>query len=53
MAPICVMSVFALFTCARSSRRATNWPVTSAIAARTQSLPTSIPTTHPAWGFSS
>ena len=53
MAPICPMSVEALRTRARSSRRATTVPAMSAMAARTQWRPTSMPTTQPAPGFSS
>jgi len=52
ISPICEIRLSALRTFARSSRRATKAPVTSAIAARTQLRPTSMPTTHPARGFS-
>ena len=51
--PIWLMSVRALLAWDRSSCRATMPPLRSATAARTQSLPTSTPTTHPAWAFSS
>ena len=53
MLPICPISAFALLTFARSSRRARIVPAMSAIAARTQMRPTSMPTTQPAVGFSS
>ncbi len=53
MAPIWLISERALETAARWSLRATTVPVMSAIAARTQRRPTSMPATQPASGFSS
>src|SRR4029450_3072371 len=53
IAPIWLVSVRALEALARSSRRATIWPVMSASAARTRRRPTSMPATQPAAGFSS
>jgi hypothetical protein len=53
IAPICPIRARALETLARSWRRATIVPVTSATAARSQRRPTSMPATQPASGFSS
>src|SRR5579859_7538719 len=53
MAPIWPISVLALPTRARSSRRATTLPAMLAMAARTQTRPTSMPATQPALGLSS
>ena len=46
-------TVAAALRCVRSSRRARTVPLMSASAARTQWLPTSMPTTQPDSGFSS